>query len=144
MPEILETFSTYQARIEQSLQGIQKPIILSTDIEIPILKGGDDRSIDMVPIAWPNLGGSGAMWYSVTVPPGKRVPLHSHEEDVFRYIVKGSLVLNGSTQINEGMWFVVKANTPYEAYTEGGYKALFRYTYRCISTAPGGTHWIDE
>ncbi len=56
MPEILETFSTYRARVEQSLLDIDKPIILSTDINIPILKGGDDRSIEMVPIAWPFSG----------------------------------------------------------------------------------------
>jgi hypothetical protein len=144
MPEIFETFSTYRARVEQSLQGIDTPIILSTDIQIPILRSGDDRSIEKVPIAWPLFEHSEAMWYSVTVPPGKSVPLHSHEEDIFRYVVKGSLVLNGTIQINEGMWFVVKANTPYEIFTEGGFEALFRYQMRCRSSGAGGTHWIDD
>jgi len=144
MAEILETFSTYRARVEQSLQDIDKPIILSTDIHIPSLKGGDDRSIEMVPIAWPLYERDEPMSYVVTVPPNKSVPLHSHDEDVFRYIVKGSLVLNGSIQIDEGMWFVVKANTPYETYTEGGYKAFFQYNHVCMSSRPGGTHWIDE
>lgn len=144
MAEITETFSTYRARVKQSLKEIDKPIILSTDIHIPSLKGGADRSIEMVPVAWPLYDRNEAMWYIVTVPPHKSVPLHSHEEDVFRYIVKGSLLLNGSVEITEGMWFVVKANTPYETSTENGYKALFQYHICCVSTRPGGTHWIDE
>jgi quercetin dioxygenase-like cupin family protein len=144
MPEILETFSTYRARIEKSLEGIEKPIILSTDVHIPTLKGGDDKSIEMVPIAWPLYKNTESMFYVVTVPPKKHTARHSHEEDIFRFVVKGSLVLNGSIQIKEGMWFVIKANTPYEIDTESGYKTIMDYSRLCASTRPGGTHWVDE
>jgi len=144
MPEILETFETYRARVEKSLEGIDKPIILSTDVRIPTLKGGDDNSIKMVPIAWPLHENEGSMFYIVTVPARKHTARHSHEEDIFRFVAKGSLVLNGSIQINEGMWFVIRANTPYAIETESGYTTLMRYQFLCKSSRPGGTHWIDE
>ncbi len=102
MAEILETFSSYRARIEQSLQDIDKPIILSTDIDIPSLKGGDDRSIEMVPIAWPLYERGEPMSYVVTVPPKKTFRFTRTTKTSFGYIVNGSLVLNGSIRIEEG------------------------------------------
>jgi len=144
MPEIHETFSTYRDRIEKALTGIDKPIILSTDIRIPKLRGGEDRSTEMLPIAWPLYENRESMFYIVTVPPNAHVSTHSHDEDIFRFIVKGSLLLNGSIQINEGTWFVVRANTPYKIDTETGYKTVMRYTQHCMSAQPGGKHWVEE
>jgi hypothetical protein len=129
MRKIRETLSTYIARIEKVQGQMKKPIVLSTDVKIPILKDGDDKPIEKVTIAWPLYGIN--MFYIVTVPAEKHVPRHSHEEDIFRYIVKGSLVLNGSIQIKEGMWFVVKANTPYRIDTESGYTSFVGYQKVC-------------
>jgi hypothetical protein len=144
MPEISETFSTYRDRIEKALAGIDKPIILSTDVRIATLKGGEDATTKMVPIAWPLYENREPMTYVVTVPPNTHVSTHSHEEDIFRFVVKGSLLLNDSIQIHEGMWFVVRANTPYKIDTESGYKTLATYQYLCTSARPGGKHWINE
>jgi hypothetical protein len=144
MPEILETFSTYRDRIKKALAGIDKPIILSTDVCIPKLKGGEDGTTEMVPIAWPLYENRESMSYFVTVPPGTHVSTHSHEEDIFRFVVKGSLLLNGSISIDEGTWFVVRANTPYKIDTEIGYKTIVIYNHICMSAKPGGKHWVEE
>jgi hypothetical protein len=144
MPEILETFSTYRDRIEKALAGIDKPIVLSTDVRIPKLRRGPDGSIEMVPIAWPLYENRESMSYIVTVPPNTYVSTHSHEEDIFRFVVKGSLLLNGSIQINEGTWFVVRANTPYKIDTETGYKTIVTYSSLCSSPDPGGKHLVEE
>jgi hypothetical protein len=139
MPEILETLSTYIARIEKVQDQMNKPIVLSTDVQIPTLKDGD---IEKVPIAWP-LYGVG-MFYTVTVPKKKHIPRHSHDEDIFRYVIRGSLIINDSIKVSEGMWFVVRANTPYEIETESGYKVVARYGPICLTAHTGGKHWIDE
>src|SRR5712691_1191310 len=108
MPEILETFSTYLARIEKVQDQLNKPIVISTEVPVPTLRDGD---IEKVPIGWPLYRQN--MFYLVKVPAKKHVKRHSHDEDVFRFIVQGSLLLNGSIKIDAGMWFVIRANTPY-------------------------------
>jgi hypothetical protein len=141
MSKIIETFSTYLARIEKVQSQMKKPIVLSTDVSIPTLWNGEDKSIKKVPIAWPLY--EHHMYYVVTVPAKKRVPRHSHQEAVFRFVVKGSLVIN-SIPVTEGMWFVVQANTPYEIDTETGYTTFAAYGPACLTDEPGGTHWIDD
>jgi hypothetical protein len=42
------------------------------------------------------------------------------------------------------MWFVIKANTPYEVDTETGYTAFNGYDGMCVASGRGGKHWIDE
>ena len=144
MPEILETFSTYRDRIKKALAGIDKPIVLSTDVQIPKLRGGEDGTTEMVPIAWPLYENRESMSYMVTVPPSTHVSTHSHEEDIFRFVVKGSLLLNGSIDIQEGTWFVIRAHTPYKIDTESGYKTIVLYNHICMSAQPGGKHWVEE
>jgi|tagenome__1003787_1003787.scaffolds.fasta_scaffold20534225_2 quercetin dioxygenase-like cupin family protein len=142
MPEIHETFETYEARMKGALTNIDKPIVISTDVKIPTLT--DTGGIKKVPIAWPLYANEHKMSYITTVPAGTHVPRHSHDEDVFRLVTKGSLVLNGATEIKEGMWFVIKANTPYEINTESGYSAVAWYTWMCPATGRGGKHLIEE
>jgi hypothetical protein len=142
MPEIDETFSTYEARIEKAVANVDKPIILSTEVKIATLT--DIGDIKKIPVAWPLYTNGHKMFYITTVPKGTRVPRHSHEEDVFRLVIKGSLVLNRSIHVKEGMWFVIRGNTLYEIDTETGYITLSGYRFLCETPGPGGKHWIDE
>lgn len=141
MAEILETLSTYIARIEKVQDQMRKPIVLSTDVTMPTLKDGD---IEKVPIAclFPGI----SMFYTVTVPPKTHVRTHSHHEDIFRYAIRGSLTINDSIQVNEGMWFLFRGNTSYKIDTETGYTSLvgYRNSAVCLSSQPGGKYLIDE
>lgn len=141
MAEILETLSTYIARIEKIQDQLKKPIVLSTEVTIPTLKDGD---IEKVPIAC--LFNGVSMFYTVTVPPKTHVRTHSHNEDIFRYVIRGSLTINDSIQVNEGMWFLIRANTSYKIDTENGYTSIMGYhnSSVCLSNQPGGKHRIDE
>ncbi len=140
MAEILETLSTYIARIEKVRNQMEKPIVLSTDVTMPTLKDG---GIEKVPIAWPFYG---SMVYNVKVPPETYVRQHSHDDDIFRYVVRGSLTINDSIQVNEGMWFVIRANTSYKIDTNSGYQCISWYYHsnQCLSSQPGGKYLIDE
>ncbi len=102
------------------------------------LRGGEDNTTEMVPIAWPLYENSESMSYVVTVPPNTHVASHSQDEDIFRFVVKGSLVVNDTIKIDEGMWFVVRANIPYKIDTGSGYKTVATYSKVCRSTRPGG------
>ena len=64
------------------------------------------------------------MFYIVTVDEGTKIRAHSHAEDVFRYVIKGSFDIHvqesekdGSPEIsrtvNEGEWVVVRADHSY-------------------------------
>ena len=140
MAEKLETLSTYIARIEKVRNQMEKPIVLSTDVTMPTLKDG---GIEKVPIAWPFYG---SMVYNVKVPPETYVRQHSHDDDIFRYVVRGSLTINDSIQVNEGMWFVIRANTSYKIDTNSGYQCISWYYHsnQCLSSQPGGKYLIDE
>jgi hypothetical protein len=113
-----------------------KLIILSSDVRIPMLR---DAEIKREPIAWPLFKNENHMAYIVTVPANTEIPLHSHDEDVFRLVIKGSLVLNREINVKEGMWFVGRAQNPYEIKTETGYTAFGDYMHRCPSRQPGGS-----
>jgi hypothetical protein len=138
MPKIRETVFTYIERIGKVQNKMKKPIVLSTEVNIATLWDGD---VEKTPIAWPLFNGYN-MFYIVRVPPKKRVRRHSHDEDVFRLVVEGSLIINGHVRVKEGMWFVIRANTPYEIETETGYTAFSGYGAACITPGPGGTHTL--
>jgi hypothetical protein len=140
MPKIQETVFTYLARIAEVQDQMKGPIVLSSDVKIATLKDGD---VEKIPIAWPLFDGYN-MFYVVKVPAKKHVRAHSHEEDVFRFVVKGSLVINGNIKVKEGMWFVIRANTPYEIETETGYTAFSGYGNQCLTPDPDGMHTVDE
>ena len=83
------------------------------------------------------------MFYIVEVPPGTHVKRHIHDESIFRFVFKGSLVLNKSIRVKHGTWFVVKANTPYEIDTRSGYVAMNVYKANCMTLDPNGAHWEE-
>ena len=144
MPEINERLSTYIDRIERfETQFKDQDIIISTSLKNEILVDGEDEDIRKEPILWRLYEHN--MFYIVTVPPGKNIDKHQHDESIFRFIAQGSLVLNGKNKITSGMWFVVRANTPYEIHTEEGYVSLAAYTSMCRTRRTAvGTHLIEE
>jgi len=113
MAKILETLSTYIARIEKIQHQMEKPIVLSTKVTMPTLRDGHIKKVP-----WP----------------------------VFRYVVRGSLTINDSIQVNEGMWVIIRANTSYKIDTKSGYMCITGYnkSSQCLSSQPGGKHLIDE
>jgi quercetin dioxygenase-like cupin family protein len=125
-----EMLSTYIARIEKIWPHIKnKPVVLSTDVpQRPIDgKGG----IKKVPILWPLYRHH--MFYIVTFPTKARFGRHRHDEDVFRYVIEGSLTVTAdkkSYQVGQGMWIVVRANT-YYSIAVGGTVVLVAYTNGC-------------
>src|SRR6266478_3953472 len=138
MPKTRETVFTYLERIGKVQNQMKGPIVLSTNVKIATLKDGD---VEKIPIAWPLFDGYN-MFYIVKVPPKKRVRRHSHDEDVFRFVVKGSLVINGDIRVKEGMWFVIRANTRYEIETETGYTAFAGYGAECFTPHRKGMHTV--
>src|SRR5436309_188767 len=126
MPEILETFGSHVTRLERiEKQYGDAGIIFSADIRVPKLFDGDDDSIVKTPIGWPLYRHN--MFYIVSVPAGTRVTQHTHDEDLFRLVIHGSLVVN-DREVNVGEWFVVKKGTPYKIDTSRGYQTLAGYT----------------
>jgi hypothetical protein len=140
MPKIHETVFTYIERIAKTQKRMQGPIVLSSDVKIATLKDGD---IEKIPIAWPLFTGYN-MFYVVKVPANTRVARHSHEEDVFRFVVKGSLVINDDIKVREGMWFVIRANTPYEIKSKTGYIVIAAYGKQCVTANREGTHTVVQ
>ena len=64
------------------------------------------------------------------VEPRTIIPEHSHSEPVLRYVLEGSLELNGETY-EVGDWVLVPANIKYRIQTKSGYKILSRYHADC-------------
>ncbi|RZJ23724.1 MAG: hypothetical protein EON51_02270 [Acinetobacter sp.] len=64
------------------------------------------------------------------VEKGTVIPEHSHDEPVLRYVLQGSLELNGEIY-KEGDWVLVPANKQYQILTREGYKILSKYHAQC-------------
>jgi len=71
-----------------------------------------------------------------TVSAGVTVVPHSHNEPVFRFILSGSLVLNG-VRYETGDWMLIPKDMVYELNTEEGYTALVDYGGKCGSPPNG-------
>ena len=145
MKEIDEKLSTYLDRIER-LEGqfFDKSIVISSTVRTKeILIDGDDERISKEPILWRLYQHN--MFYIVNVPAGTVVKKHSHQEDLFRFIAKGSLLLNNEFVINSGEWFVIKAGTPYEITTKEGYTSFAAYTSICqTNRGTKGSHLVKK
>jgi hypothetical protein len=125
-----ETLSKYIARLEEVEPQLkeQKGIVFSDEVKIEDVDEGNP-GIRKTPIAWPLYRHN--MYYMVEVKPGTDVPRHSHEEDVFRLVTKGSLKING-INVEAGTWFVVRAHTEYEISTHEGYTCFSGYLFICL------------
>lgn len=143
MKELQEKLSTYIERIERfENQFGEKKIILSRQLDKEILLDGDEEDIEKEPILW-RLNNYN-MFYIVTVPPGKHVKKHKHDEDVFRFLAQGELTINNEHKVQAGEWFVIKGGTDYEIITEKGYVTLAAYTSICqTSRMMTGTYLVN-
>jgi len=135
--EIVETLSTYIKRLEEAELNFQEGLLLARNVRIPVLVDGIENNVIKTPVGWPLLDYK--MFYIVDVPAGVEIAPHKHEEDIFRVLLSGDLVINGHS-INVGEWFVVKAGTTYSIETEGGYKAISAYTSICQTHRATATH----
>lgn len=147
MAEILERLSTYIDRIERfEDQMADQSIIVSATLDNEILLDGDDDDIQKEPVLWRLYEHN--MFYVVSVPPNKDIQKHEHHESVFRFVAHGSLTLrskNDEYNVQSGMWFVVRANTPYEIVTKEGYVALSGYTSICqTNRGASGSHLVES
>lgn len=130
MKEIQEKLSTYIDRIERfEDQYGKRKIILSRTLDKEVLIDGDEEDIEKEPILW-RLNDYN-MFYIVTVPPGKHVKKHKHDEDIFRFLAQGELVINKKYKVKAGEWFVIKGGTEYEIATKKGYITMAAYTSIC-------------
>jgi mannose-6-phosphate isomerase-like protein (cupin superfamily) len=135
MPTRPETYADYKASINAALtaSGVaNNPIVLDRDVTISPLT--DIQGVERMPIAWLLYERGHKMFYITNVPMGTHIKPHTHSEDVFRYILSGSLVVNANNEsfrITQGMWFVIKKNISYEVKTDEGYTALAAYRYMC-------------
>ncbi|MDH2435271.1 hypothetical protein QCD60_22355 [Pokkaliibacter sp. MBI-7] len=131
MKEIHERLSTYLDRIERlSLPFDKQGVVISTNFENKeLLVDGDDDRIIKEPILYPLFQHN--MFYMVSVPAGTVVTPHKHDENIFRLIVKGSLILNKKHKIEAGTWFAIKADSTYEITTEEGYLSFAGYVSNC-------------
>jgi quercetin dioxygenase-like cupin family protein len=104
-------------------------IVTFRDLEIPPLTHG---RIERRQIGWRLY--QHLMYYLIKVEAGTRVEKHSHNEDVFRLVTRGSLILRTNPdemEFHEGQWFVVLEGTAYEIETRTGYTALAGYKMAC-------------
>lgn len=143
MQEVQETLATFQDRISRlEHQFGDRDIIISSELNNEFLLDGDDLSIRKEPILW-NLSDY-HLFYVITVPPGKSISKHSHDEAIFRYLAQGSLLLNKTYKIEAGNWFVVKAGVPYEIETDTGYVTFGGYGHWCQTRrGAASTHVIE-
>jgi Cupin domain len=129
--EFEDTLSDYIRRIEEAEEkaDLTSPIITSDDLPIePDFR--DD--IEREQIGWRLY--QHPMFYIVKVKGGTDVPEHSHDEDVFRYIISGSLEIRVGDvcrNIRAGQWVVVKSNSCYSISTSDGYVAMIAYQIAC-------------
>lgn len=129
--EFEDTLSEYIKRIEEAEERAEEDadlkggIITSRDLKIPALTRGPVKRRQ---IAWRLY--QHPMFYIVKVDPDTRVEKHSHDEDIFRLMIEGSLTVNGM-ELKEGEWFVVTAGTPYEIETKCGYTVMAAYRMAC-------------
>ena len=94
--------------------------MLNTEIDTSQTLTARGLSIDILPIDISEL----RQIRHIRVEPNSSIPEHAHEGPVFRFITKGSAVVNGITY-EEGDWMIIPAKTKYNIETSTGYEALW-------------------
>ena len=94
--------------------------MLNTEIETSERLSAQGLSIDILPIDISEL----KQIRHIKVEPNSSIPEHAHEGPVFRFITKGSAVVNGVTY-EEGDWMIIPSNTKYKIESSTGYEALW-------------------
>jgi quercetin dioxygenase-like cupin family protein len=129
--EFEDTLSQYIKRIEdaEAKADLSRGVVTFRDLEIPPLTDG---RIERRQIGWRLY--QHLMYYLIKVEAGTRVEKHFHNEDIFRLVTSGSLILRTNPdemEFHEGQWFVVREGTAYEIETCTGYTALAGYKMAC-------------
>jgi quercetin dioxygenase-like cupin family protein len=65
-----------------------------------------------------------------TAERGTNVASHSHDEAILRYVVSGSLAINGITY-GAGEWILIPRDQVYSVETEEGYTTIAGYGVAC-------------
>ncbi len=135
--EFGEPLSKYIRRIEEVEEraDLTAGLITSRDLHIPPLTSGPVRKI---PIVWRLYEYS--MFYIIRTEAKTLVERHSHNEDVFRLVMEGSLrVSTGEREIEfkSGDWFVIRSGQNYEISTEDGYTVMCTYRIACLRPESG-------
>ncbi|PYI77247.1 MAG: hypothetical protein DMF04_06770 [Verrucomicrobia bacterium] len=125
-----EYLSTYIARIEEALERLEEQsVITSNDVPEIWLGSGD---VKRRPILWRLY--EHTMFYITTLAPGTIVETHQHNENVFRYVIDGAIVVRVEGKppyrVSQGMWIAVRANTYYSLEARGT-TLLSAYQYQC-------------
>lgn len=94
--------------------------MLNTEIETSETLSARGLSIDILPIDISEL----KQIRHIKVEPHSSIPEHAHEGPIFRFITKGSAVVNGITY-DEGDWMVIPPKTRYNIESSTGYEALW-------------------
>lgn len=94
--------------------------MLNTEIETSEVLDAEGLSIEVLPIDISEL----KQVRHIRVAPNSSIPEHAHEGPVFRFITKGTAVVNGITY-EEGEWMIIPPNTRYKIETSTGYEALW-------------------
>lgn len=94
--------------------------MLNTEVETSETLSAQGLSIDILPIDISEL----KQIRHIKVEPNSSIPEHAHEGPVFRFITKGSAVVNGETY-EEGDWMIIPPGKKYNIKTSTGYEALW-------------------
>ena len=128
-----EYLSDHITRIEKALAQVEDHnVIVSRDLRAPRLRRG---RVQRVPILWRLYEHS--MFYITTIESGAHVENHAHPENVFRYVIDGSIVITVGTKpyrVSKGEWILVRANTEYSLDNPSNPTAatlLSAYQYQC-------------
>ena len=140
--ETLSAFVNRLERFQNQYEGVD--IIFSDEIEKELLMDGENNAIEKEPILWPLMDKN--MFYVVRAEPGCHTKTHSHNEDIFRLLVSGSLHINGREVNVPGTWFVVRAGTTYKIESDGGYTTMAGYGMACQTHSNAGvlTHFVKS
>ena len=135
--EFGEPLSEYIRRIEtvEKDADLSAGLITSHDLRVPSLTRGP---VKKMPIAWRLYEYS--MFYIIKTDAKTLVEKHSHNEDVFRLVMEGSLRVSTAdreAEFKAGDWFVIRSGQAYEIWTEEGYVAMCGYRIACLQPHPG-------
>ena len=93
---------------------------LNSEIEVSDTLFAQGLSIDILPVNVSDL----QQVRHIKVQPNTSIPEHSHEGPIFRFITKGTAVVNGVTY-SEGDWMLIPPKTKYKIESVDGYEALW-------------------
>ncbi|MBE9044917.1 cupin domain-containing protein [Pleurocapsales cyanobacterium LEGE 10410] len=109
-----ESLSDYFVRLgELYKSGKLDDIHSSKNLESFVTENRDYFKVKFLPVDFTNIN----RFYFKEIRKGFESPSHSHDSPTFRYIIKGSLILN-DVRYSEGDWVLVPKNIKYSIKTD--------------------------